>query len=29
MPDPVEEDPDIKKRIDRFFTRKGPLAAWG
>jgi 4-hydroxy-3-polyprenylbenzoate decarboxylase len=29
MPDPVEEDPDIQKRIDRFFTRKGPLAAWG
>jgi len=29
MPDPLEEDPAIQKRIDRFFTRTGPLAEWG
>jgi 4-hydroxy-3-polyprenylbenzoate decarboxylase len=28
MPDPLEEDPAIQKRIDRFFTRTGPLAGW-
>ncbi|MCS7020715.1 MAG: UbiD family decarboxylase [Gemmataceae bacterium] len=29
MPDPLDEDPAMQKRIDRFFTRGGPLARWG
>lgn len=28
MPDPLEEDPALQKRIDRFFVRGGPLAGW-
>ncbi len=29
MPPPLEEDPAVEQRIDRFFTRNGPLARWG
>jgi hypothetical protein len=26
MPPPLEEDPEVMKRIDRLFARGGPLA---